>query len=285
MGKRFDYLKIVGLVTRARQGDQQSMAKLTELVEGRLYAYIYRLTLDADLTGDLLQETLLDMVRTVKDLKNPEAFWFWLFRTAWGKAHHFYRGRRRRRTIPFSALTEDGIFEPESLTDSDGFDEVARKELSEAAFEAMERLSVDHRSILALRCFEQMQYAEIAEVMECSELRARVLFYRAKMALRKRLARGGFGKAYLLVALGLFGLVTTPAKAASTAGTVTAASLEVGAIGAVIGALGSKLGVAVATAVTAAVVAITIKHLLYVLAGFIIFLFAFSFICLVKFYE
>jgi RNA polymerase sigma-70 factor (ECF subfamily) len=284
MDKNVYHLKIVGLVTRARQGDEQSLAKLAELVEGRLYAYIYRLTLDGDLTSDLLQETLLEMVRTVKDLREPEAFWCWLFRTAWGKVQHYYRTRNRRRTIPFSALAGDGAGLESLLADA-GLDDINRKELSEAVFEAIEHLSISHRSVVALRCFEQMQYAEIAELMDCSELRARVLFHRAKMALRKRLSRRGFTKAYLLAALGLFGLFTTPAKAASTAGTVTATTLEVGPLAAAIGALGSKLGVAAATAVTAAIVAISIKQLLYVLAGIIVFLFVFSFICLVKFYE
>lgn len=285
MDSNNDHLKLVGLVTRARLGDRESLSQLAELVEGRLLAYIYRLTLDLDLARELLQETLLEMVKSVSEIKHPERFWFWLFRTALGKVQHHFRGQQRRRKIQLSAFEKERL-SLQSLQDYDeGLDELIRQELSGAVFEAMDRLRISHRNVLALRCFEQMPYAEIAALMDCSEIKARVLFCRAKMALRKRLSHHGFSKAYLLVALGLFGLLTTPAKAASTAGPVTAASLEVGSAAAVIGAVGTKLGITIVAAITAATVTITINFFLYVFAGIIVFLFVLGFITLVRLYE
>lgn len=203
MDSNNDHLKLVGLVTRARLGDREGLSQLAELVEGRLLAYIYRLTLDLDLARELLQETLLEMVESVSEIKHPERFWFWLFRTALGKVQHHFRGQQRRRKIQLSAVEKQRL-SLQSLRDYDeGLDELVRQELSGAVFEAMDRLRISHRNVLALRCFEQMPYAEIAVLMDCSEIKARVLFCRAKMALRKRLSHHGFSKAYLLVALGL----------------------------------------------------------------------------------
>ncbi len=55
---------IAQLVTDAQLGGQSSMDRLAELARERLYAYLYRITLDHELTEDLLQETLLQMVTT-----------------------------------------------------------------------------------------------------------------------------------------------------------------------------------------------------------------------------
>ena len=76
------------LIRQAHLGDQQSMNQLAQLVQGRLFAYIYRLTLNYDLAQDLSQETLLRMVESLKELKQVEQFWLWLYRTAMGKVQH-----------------------------------------------------------------------------------------------------------------------------------------------------------------------------------------------------
>ena len=59
----------VKLVTQAQLGDQKSMDHLAEAARRRLFAYLYRLTLNHDLTLDLLQETLLKMVENIKSLE------------------------------------------------------------------------------------------------------------------------------------------------------------------------------------------------------------------------
>jgi RNA polymerase sigma-70 factor (ECF subfamily) len=83
MSNNINYIE---LVKQAQLGCQESMSRLTKVAEKSLCAYIYRLTLNYDLTEDLLQETLLEMVKSLKNLKFERAnqFWAWLYRTALG---------------------------------------------------------------------------------------------------------------------------------------------------------------------------------------------------------
>lgn len=250
------------LVEQARLGDQQSMNRLAELAEGRVFAYIYRLTLDYDLTQDLLQETLLGMVKYLKDLKNADRFWPWLFRTAWGKVQHHFRQQRHERMVQISAIEKERLLKRALQSSNDGLKDLIRRDLSEAIVEAMENMKLDQRNILILRCFERMSFSEIAGFIGCKELRARVLFFRAKNSLGWQLSRRGFGRQLLLIALGLLGLMTAPTEATAATTTVTAASLEVGFLGTVVGAAGTKLGVAIVTAITAVVLTVTVKAVL-----------------------
>ena len=96
----------------------------------------------------------------------------------------------------------------------------------------------------------------------CKEFGARVLFYRAKHALRQRLSRHGFGKEMLLAGLGLFGILTLPTKATSTACSVNTASLNVGVVATLVGSLGTRMGIAVITSISAILAAITFQHLI-----------------------
>ncbi len=255
-----------GLINHAQLGNQESMSRLAELARERLFAYIYRLTLNHDLTQDLLQETLMEMVKSLKNLEHPDRFWYWLFRTALGKVQHYFRDQGHRRLVQLSAIERERLLERTQADYNDGLGKLARKELSDAVFEAMRKLKLKYRNILILRCYEQMSYSEIAVLMNSNELQVRVLFLRAKNSLKKRLARRGFSQKFLLTGLALFGLITAPAKAASAASTVSAASVEVGMIATVIGSLFGKVGVVLATVFSAVTLAVSIKAFFCVLA-------------------
>jgi len=251
----------VQLVRQAQLGDRISLDRLAEGARQRLYAHIYRLTLNHDLAQDLLQETLLKMVENIKELEHPERFWSWLFRTALGNVQHYYRDLARKQAVEFSAISRKRLSQYLSEDHEDGLNRAIRKELSETIVDAMARLRLTYRNVLMLRCFEQMSFAEIGEIMGCKELRARVLFFRARHSLSRQLCRRGLGKGLLVTALGVFGLLTAPADSAP-AGTITAASLNVGLVAAIVGKAGTPGGVALVVTIAGCTLTLTMEHFL-----------------------
>jgi len=224
-----DNIDYVDLVRQAQLGCQQSQDRLARLVQGKVFAHIYRVTLDRDLAQDLSQETLLEMHESMKRLKFEHVgqLWAWLFRTALSKVQHHYRHQRRRKVLPWAADIETSL-QQTFVDENDGLTEMIRRELSAAVAKAVARLNLKQRHVLALRCYEQMPYSQIAGIMDCSELYARALFFRAKHTLKQQLSQHGFDAGLLLAALGLFGRMTSPAQAASIGTPVAVASIEVG---------------------------------------------------------
>jgi len=145
------------------------------------------------------------------------------------------------------------------LTDEDkenALEHAERTELFEAICESLDKLEKKHRNVLVLRCYELLSYAEIGSVIGSSELQARLLFFRAKHALKRHLQRRGYGRKYFLTSLTLFGLITgMRAKSASAAVTVTANMLETGALATTIGAVTTKMGLLTTAVVTIGLVA------------------------------
>jgi len=259
MDQQEDTAALACVVVEAQHGDELSMNRLAEEAEQRVYAYIYRLTLDHDLTEELLQQTLLKMVESLEDLREPKLFWPWLFRTALGNVQHYYRAEGQKRRVEMSALTRERARDRLARKHSDGLTFAARKELTGIIFQAMSRLKFNYRNVVVLRCVEGMSYHEIADVLGCKELHARVLFFRARNALRRQLSHRGFREGLLLTALGLFKLVTGHAKSACAAGPIKAAYLDVGLLATVVGTLGSRLGIALTAAFSFLAVGLTLK--------------------------
>lgn len=236
----------IELVRRARQGHVQSMNQLAQEVKGTLWAYIYRVTLDPDLTQDLSQETLLAMVKSIDSLNSAEHFRPWLYRIAQSKIQQHYRAKQKKAAVSTSASYRDFLWRQRDHRQDDGLHRLLQKELSKKILLAMRQLRQQYRAVLSLRCFEQLPYLDIAVAMQCSEVKARVLFFRAKHALKKQLVRQGLSKGMLLTCLGLYGKLTAPADAASATVTVTAASTKVGVTAAVIATAGTKVGLTAA---------------------------------------
>ena len=261
MQETVDYLD---LIRRARAGEAGGMERLVEEVQGKVFVYIFRLTLDESVAEDLCQETIMEMVKSLSklNLEGTRPFWGWVFRTSLGKVQHHYRAEQRMLSVQASIFREhlDQYIREEQ---NDGLSFVEREELSKTILDAIARLKLAYRNVLVLRCFEQMPYAEIAELLGCKELRVRVLFYRAKYSLRRDLEVRGFTKGLLLTALGLFALMTAPTKAGTATGTVSAALVEVGPIASMVGALGTKAGLAATSAIAALAVMASMKALVY----------------------
>ena len=79
MEKTADYVR---LVKRAQLGDKESLERLSELAEERLRVDVFRLTLQEDLTQEIVQESLIEMLRVLSDLKEAHRFWPWLYKIA-----------------------------------------------------------------------------------------------------------------------------------------------------------------------------------------------------------
>ena len=88
---------LVQLVENARGGCRDSMNRLSVQIQDELFRYVYRLTLNEDLANDIRQETLLQMCRTLKNLREADRFKPWLYKTAWGKVKNHYRSNKNKR--------------------------------------------------------------------------------------------------------------------------------------------------------------------------------------------
>jgi RNA polymerase sigma-70 factor (ECF subfamily) len=229
------------LVRKAQLGDRECLTRLAEAAKVRLHEYVFRLTLQETVTQDIVQETILEMLRVFKKLRRADRLWPWLYGIALNKVRdHYGRGWRRR-----AVSLGDKAGELRGKDDGDVVCEVVSRELKEIVVQSMRELEPRHRAILTMRCYDQMRYAQIAKLMGCSELCVRALFYRAKRALAGRLAGHGLGKGSLLLALAVFGKLTAGSEAAAANVSVTAATMKVGLTGTLAGMATCKSGAVV----------------------------------------
>lgn len=250
-----DYVR---LVREAQFGDRECLDRLAELATVRLRAHVYRLTLREDVTQDIVQESVLEMINILGKLKRPDRFWPWLYGIALNKLRRHRRTESRHKRANSHQIGFGGADEDKQ----EALQKLLGEELRQIIAAAMEGIKPRHRAVLSMRCYDNMSYAEIAAAMGCSEFGAQMLFYRAKKSLARRLARNGLSKGALLTALVVFGKMTAANEAAAARIAVSAATVKVSAGAAVAAIAASKTALvtlATAGAVTVGTIAVNSK--------------------------
>ena len=169
------------LLSEACSGNRASMGRLAGIVGERLYPFVYRTTLDHDLTEDVLQETLLTMVGQVARLREKRRFWPWVFRIAWSKLQDNLR-RRRAQGSGKASLIRNQLYD--NSAGGSLLEATIHAERLQQLSEVVKKLSRQHKDILRLRYYEQLPYTEIAALTRSTPQKARAQFHRVKKYLK-----------------------------------------------------------------------------------------------------
>jgi RNA polymerase sigma-70 factor (ECF subfamily) len=167
------------LAWRAKQGCQASFAELVHRYAPRLHVFLRRKTRHSHEVEDLVQDTFVKAYQNLGRYDDSWKFSTWLFTIARRLA--ISRGRKRKPLpvvldLPLQVCAEEAI---------------DRQEQRESLWAKVAELPDGQRKALWLRYAEDMSVKEIATAMDKSQVCVKVLLYRARVGLAKRLIDQG----------------------------------------------------------------------------------------------
>src|SRR5256712_8173694 len=166
------------LVARARSGDLEAMEALYRAFETPVYTLALRMLRNSEDAEDVLQETFLEVVRSIKQYRGEGHLWGWLKRIAASKALMRIRRNQVRATEELDEEATAGH-------------PTAGVPLQVDLERAFERLSETSRSVVWLHDVEGYTHEEIAESMGRTVSFSKSQLARAHARLRRMLEQGG----------------------------------------------------------------------------------------------
>jgi RNA polymerase sigma-70 factor (ECF subfamily) len=159
------------LVERCQRGRLEAYGELVTRYRNRVYALAFGMVRNEQDATDLCQETFVKGWQAIGGFKSNASFYTWLYRIATNLCIDHARRRDRRPTVAFEEAVDpdaDGSVEIAPSNQPLPTDEVQRRELCELIQVALDKLSPEHRTVIQLREFDGMDYAEIANVVGCT---------------------------------------------------------------------------------------------------------------------
>ena len=164
--------------------------ELVDRYEKPVYNLIYRLVGDVEEAADLTQETFVSAYRSFAEFRGDAAEFTWLYRIGVNATLTHLRKNKLRTFFSFERVTEEDKSSEiiDALTDKVGADRATFvKELQEKLNEALQKLSINHRTVVTLFEIDGQSHDEIAEIMGCSVGTVRSRLHYAKQLLQAEL--------------------------------------------------------------------------------------------------
>jgi RNA polymerase sigma-70 factor (ECF subfamily) len=184
------------LAARAAAGDEAAFEALVSRYHARVHRLVCRLSGSESDAPDAVQEAFLQVHRHLASFRGEARFSTWLYRIASNAALMQRRARGRRPAEPLDAclpaFDAEGAHAatPAELAAAAQVEErLDRRRLAERAHEALERLPDLYREAFVLRDLEELETAEVAELLAITPAAVRQRVHRARLMLRGFLGR------------------------------------------------------------------------------------------------
>ncbi len=146
------------LVLRAQSGDRDAMDRLLAGHQDELFGYLLKMLRDYSDAEDALQATLLQGVKKLRWLREPEYFRSWMFRIASRIAYRIIKQQQRKKEFSNAAFIDEASHM--EAADSE------KSDLSDRIPEWLEKLSPKGRESVILHYLEGFTTEEVAEILD-----------------------------------------------------------------------------------------------------------------------
>src|SRR5579863_2919451 len=174
------------LVEAAKKGDMAAFEELVARHRDKIYARAFSMMRNEDEAVDLSQEAWVKSWQRLNQFHGESSFGTWVTRIVINLCLDQLRKRKRQRTESIEEMDEEsgGVERQMPAITTNPTERLERGELRQRIDQAMAQMSHEHRTVLVLHEFEEMEYKEIAKAMDCSigTVMSRLFYARRKLA-------------------------------------------------------------------------------------------------------
>lgn len=181
----------LAVVRRVQAGDVAAFDELIVRYRERVVGLLYQMTGNREDAADLAQDAFIKAFQSIRSFSGQASFFTWLYRIAVNGALTHLRHNQNRIFFSLEKMHEDGTTTEiiARLTDTQGADrETFVRELQEKLNEALQKLSIKHRTVITLFEIDGLSHEEIAGIVGCSVGTVRSRVHYAKQQLQAELA-------------------------------------------------------------------------------------------------
>ena len=180
------------ILDRYFSGDADAMEVLVDRYGQRLFSFGLRMCGDPEEAEDMVQDTLLNVVRYLRGFRRETKLKNWLYRLASSACLKKRRGKNRaEREISMEAVRPQHDQGPDvDIPDwsNSPVESLLNGELRKRLTQAVGRLPHKYRLVFNLRDLEGFNTGEVADMLELSPQAVKTRLHRARAFLRKELA-------------------------------------------------------------------------------------------------
>ena len=161
---------------------KEGVAALIERYQMPLYWHIRKMVVNHDDSKDVLQEVFLRVWRNIDQFKGDSKLFTWLYRIATNESLRFLE-RKQKRMVPHISIQE--MLETELETSA----YISGEEIQVTLQKAILKLTDKQRLVFNMHYFDELDYIEIAEILDTTANNVKVLYHYAKNGIEDQIKK------------------------------------------------------------------------------------------------
>jgi RNA polymerase sigma-70 factor, ECF subfamily len=165
----------IELIHRSQAGDTDAFGELVTKYRAKIYTMLYGMVRNENDAWDLAQESFLQAWRSIHKFEGRSSFYTWLYRLTLNLAIDSLRRKGRCVEVELDAAIPCFLPSPGANYE--------RAEIRAMVYAALAQLTPEHRAVIVLKEIEDLQYQEIAEILNVSvgTIMSRLFYGRKKL--------------------------------------------------------------------------------------------------------
>jgi RNA polymerase sigma-70 factor (ECF subfamily) len=167
------------LMLRVKDGELDQLGLLFERYHRLLFSFFYNRSKNAALSEDLVQNVFVRVLKYRRNFRGDGEFKAWLFHIARNVQYDYHRKWSKRHTEDVDEwkdrIEDDRISQHDRLVETEKMEQLRI---------ALQHLEPDKREVIVLAKLKGMKYAEIGQLLGCTEGAVKVRVYRALKELK-----------------------------------------------------------------------------------------------------
>jgi len=165
-----------------QKGDVDAFGALVERYEEKLKRYAKKFFRDNDEIKDVIQETFIKAYSNIQSFDTERKFSPWIYRIAHNELVNAFKKKKGKDTV---SIFDFDVFFPHLIAKETADEKARTSEMKTELDLYLEKINLKYREPLVLYYFEDMDYKEIADVLNVPVSTVGVRLKRGKEALRK----------------------------------------------------------------------------------------------------
>jgi RNA polymerase sigma-70 factor (ECF subfamily) len=165
----------VELTRRSQAGDTEAFGELVTKYRTKIFTMVYGMVRNEHDAWDLAQEGFVRAWQSIHRFEGRSSFYTWLYSLTMNLTIYSLRRKGRREEVELNDAISSSLPSPAV--------NYQRTEIREQVNAALAKLSPEHRAVVVLKELEDLQYREIAEVLNVSmgTVMSRLFYGRKKL--------------------------------------------------------------------------------------------------------
>lgn len=150
-------------------GNESSITVLVDRHRKRIFDYIYMMVKNRDVADDIVQETLIKVVRFLNEGRYTESgkFLSWVLRIAHNQVIDHFRQKKQQNNVSESEAGYD-LLNNRKLSDSTVEDKIVSEQIASDVRRLVNFLPQEQKDVVMMRYYMGLSFKEIAEQTDVS---------------------------------------------------------------------------------------------------------------------